>query len=165
MAVVRARHDVQVDVRLGEHPAMLEWGVAMEARRVARDLYLRAIAALEEEAISQCGGARLRREPRWVATVFGRVRLHRYRVRRGAATLHPADEILGLRRGEASMAIRQIALELTRKLSYRHTAYVLSVLTGERFTYQHVSRLLAEVADPPTNRARRSSPALGVSRD
>lgn len=144
---------------------MLEWGVAMEARRVARDLYLRAIAALEEEAISQYGGARQRREPRWVATVFGRVRLHRYRVRRGDATFHPADEILGLRRGEASVAIRQVALELTRKLSYRDTAYVLSVLTGERFTYQHVSRLLADVADPPTNRARRSSPALGASGD
>ena len=150
MAVVSARHDVQVEVRLGEDPATLEWEVATEARRVARDLYLCAVAALEEEAISQSGGARQRREPRWVATVFGRVRLHRYRVRRGDATFHPADEILGLRRGEASMAIRQIALELTRKLSYRDTAYVLSVLTGERFTYQHVARLLGETADPPT---------------
>jgi hypothetical protein len=152
VAVVSARHDVQVEVRLGEDPATLEWEVATEARRVARDLFLCAVAALEEEAISQSGGARQRREPRWVATVFGRVRLHRYRVRRGDATFHPADEILGLRRGEASMAIRQIALELTRKLSYRDTAYVLSVLTGERFTYQyqHVGRLLGETADPPT---------------
>jgi hypothetical protein len=48
------------------------------------------------------------------------------------------------------MAIRQIALELTRKLSYRDTAYVLSVLTGEHFTYQHVGRLLAAAADAPT---------------
>ena len=31
----------------------------------------------------------------------------------------------------------------------RDTAYVLSVLTGERFTYQHVGRLLAGAADPP----------------
>jgi hypothetical protein len=149
MALVSARHDVQVEVRLGEDPATLEWEVAMEARRVAGDLFLCAIAALEEEAISQNGGARQRRESRWVATVFGRVRLHRYRVRSGDRTFHPADEILGLRRGEASTAIRQIANELTRKLSYRNTAYVLSVFTGERFTYQHVGRLLAE-ADPPT---------------
>ena len=150
MPVVRARYDVQVEVRLGEDPATLEWEVAMEARRVARELFLCAVAALEEEAISQSGGARQRREPRWVATVFGRVRLHRYRVRSGDRTFHPADEILGLRRGEASMAVREIAIELTRKLSYRDTAYVLSVLTGERFTYQHVGRLLAEAADPPT---------------
>jgi hypothetical protein len=150
MAVVSARHDGQVEVRLGEDPATLEWEVATEARRVARDLFLCAVAALEEEAISQSGGARQRREPRWVATVFGRVRLHRYRVRRGDATFHPADEILGLRRGEASVAVREIALELTRKLSYRDTASVLSVLTGEGFTYQHVARLLAEGADRPT---------------
>ena len=150
MAVVSARHDLQVEVRVREDPATLEWEVATEARRVARDLFLCAVAALEEEAISQSGGARQRREPRWVATVFGRVRLHRYRVRSGDRTFHPVDEILGLRRGEASMAIRQIALELTRKLSYRDTAYVLSVLTGEHFTYQHVGRLLAKEADPPT---------------
>lgn len=149
MAVVSARHDIQVEVRLGEDPATLEWEVAMEARRVARELFLCAVAALEEEAISQSDGARQRREPRWVATVFGRVRLHRYRVRSGDRTFHPADEILGLRRGEASMAVREIAIELTRKLSYRDTAYVLSVLTGERFTYQHVGRLLAGAADPP----------------
>lgn len=149
MAVVSARHDVQVEVRLGEDPATLEWEVAMEARRIARDLFLCAVAALEEEEISQSGGARQRREPRWVATVFGRVRLHRYRVKRGDSTVHPADEILGLRRGEASAAIRQTAIELTRKLSYRDTAYVLSVLTGEHFTYQHVGRLLAEAAGPP----------------
>ena len=149
MAVVSARHDVQVEVTLGEDPATLEWEVAMEARRVARELFLCAVAALEEEAISQCGGARQRRESRWVATVFGRVRLHRYRVRSGDRTFHPADEILGLRRGEASKAVREIAIELTRKLSYRDAAYVLSVLTGERFTYQHVGRLLAGAADPP----------------
>ena len=149
MAVVSARHDIQVEVRLGEDPARLEWEVAMEARRVARDLFLCAVAALEEEAISPSGGARQRREPRWVATVFGRVRLHRYRVRSGDRTFHPVDEILGLRRGEASNAVREIAIELTRKLSYRDTAYVLSVLTGEHFTYQHVGRLLAEAADPP----------------
>ena len=47
------------------------------------------------------------------------------------------------------MAVREIAIELTRKLSYRDTAYVLSVLTGERFTYQHVGRLLSGAADPP----------------
>lgn len=149
MPVVSARYDVQVEVRLGEDPATLEWEVAMEARRVARELFLCAVAALEEEAISQSGGTRQRREPRWVATVFGRVRLHRYRVRSGDRTFHPADEILGLRRGEASMAVREIAIELTRKLSYRDTAYVLSVLTGERFTYQHVGRLLGGAADPP----------------
>ena len=150
MAVVSARHDLQVEVRLGEDPATLEWEVATEARRVARDLFLCAVAALEEEAISLSCGARQRREPRWVATVFGRVRLHRYRVRSGDRTFHPVDEILGLRRGEASMAVREIAIELTRKLSYRDTAYVLSVLTGEHFTYQHVGRLLAKEADPPT---------------
>ncbi|HYZ13650.1 MAG TPA: hypothetical protein VFA08_08615 [Actinomycetota bacterium] len=150
MALVSARHDVQVEVSLGEDPVTLEWEIAMAARRVARDLFLCAVAALEEEAISQSGGARQRREPRWVATVFGRVRLHRYRVRRGDATFHPADEILRLRRGEASMAVREIAVELTRKLSYRDTAYVLSLFTGDRFTYQHVGRLLAEAAHPPT---------------
>lgn len=149
MAVVTARHDIQVEIRLAGDPATLEREIATEARRVARDLYLRAVAALEEEAISQNGGARQRREPRWVATVFGRVRLHRYRVRSGDRTFHPADEVLGLRRGEASMAVREIAMELTRKLSYRDTAYVLSVLTGERFTYQHVGRLLAGAADLP----------------
>ena len=150
MALVSARHDLQVEVRVGEDPATLEWEVATEARRVAREVFLCAVAALEEEAISQSGGARQRREPRWVATVFGRVRLHRYRVRSGDRTFHPVDEILGLRRGEASNAVREIAIELTRKLSYRDTAYVLSVLTGEHFTYQHVGRLLAKEADPPT---------------
>lgn len=149
MAVVSARHDVLVEVGQGQDPVTLEWQVAMEARRVARDLYLRAVAALEEEAIAQSAGVRQRREQRWVATIFGRVRLHRYRVRTGERTFHPADEILGLRRGEASPAVRDIAVELTRKLSYRHTAFVLSLLTGERFTYQQVGRLVGESADPP----------------
>lgn len=145
MAVVSAKHDVQVEVRLGKDPAALEWEVAMEARRVARELFLCAVAALEEEAVSQSGGARERREPRWVATVFGQVRLLRYPLRSGDRPFHPADEILGLRGGAASMAVREIAIELTRKLSYRDTAYVLSVLTA----YQHVGRLLAGAADPP----------------
>ena len=39
MAVVSAKHDVQVEVRLGKDPAALEWEVAMEARRVARDSF------------------------------------------------------------------------------------------------------------------------------
>ena len=60
---------------------------------------------------------------------------------------------------------QEIAIELTRKLSYRDTAYVLSVLTGERFTYQHVGRLLGRAAGPPTNELRRYSPAPGASQD
>jgi hypothetical protein len=147
MPEVRAQVKLRVTVRAGQDPTALERAIADEGRRAARELYLRVVSAEDERAVTACGGTRQRRESRWVATLFGRVRIFRYRVKLGSESFHPLDRDLDLGRGETSQAIRRLVIELANRLSYRDVAKVVSELTGEPFAYQHVNRLVREAPD------------------
>jgi hypothetical protein len=142
MPRISTRVELKVKVRAGQDPVALERAIAAEGRRAARELYLRVLETMDEEVVTAAAGARQRREPRWVATVFGRVRIRRYRIKNEAESFHPLDRALGLSRGEASQALRLLVVELAQRLSHREIARAISEMTGERITYQHVSRLL-----------------------
>jgi hypothetical protein len=144
---VRAQVELRVTVRAGQDPTALERAIAGEGRRAARDLYLRVVSAEDERAVTASGGARQRRESRWVATLFGRVRIFRYRVKLGRESFHPLDRRLDLGRSETSQAIRRLVIELASRLSYRDVARVVSELTGEPFAFQHVNRIVREEPD------------------
>jgi hypothetical protein len=145
--------DVSVEVRLGvrvrpgQEPAALERAIASEGRRAARELYLQVIEAKDDAAVKAAMGSRQRREPRWVATIFGRVRIHRYRVKHRTKSFHPLDKELGLHRSEPSRALRALTVKLAARMSYRDIAMALSQITGEAVTYQQLGRLLREKRD------------------
>jgi hypothetical protein len=79
---------VQVDEEALD-PLALEQATWAEGRRAARELDREALRALDERATAASGGARQRLKPRWVATVFGRVRIRRYRVKGPEGSFHP----------------------------------------------------------------------------
>ena len=99
---VSAQVELKVKVWSGQDPNALERAIAAEGRRGAKELYRRVIETKDEQAVVAAGGARQRREVRWVATLFGRVRIRRSRVQQDAESFHPLDRALGLRRSEAS---------------------------------------------------------------
>lgn len=144
MAEVSVHVELAVKVRRGQDPVALEKAIAAEGRRAARELYMQVVESQDELAVAVSGGVRQRREPRWIATLVGRVRIRRYRVRDESASFHPLDRVLALGRGEASQALRVLIVELAERLSRRDVARTLSEITGESITYQHVSRLLRQ---------------------
>lgn len=141
---VTAHVELRVAIPPGQDPTDLEKAIAQEGRRAARELYMRAVSTADEAAVAEAGGIRQRREARWIATLFGRVRVPRYRVKLAADTFHPLDKTLDLRRGEASQAVRKLVIELSHRMSYRDVAAVVTEITGEPFAYQQVSRLVRE---------------------
>ena len=149
MTVVRTSVEVRIEVDQAGDPATLERRIAEEGRRVARELYQEAVSVIEQQAVAASGGIRQRREARWVATLFGRVRLSRYRLKDRGVSFHPLDRALGLRRGEPSVAVRQLVAELAPRFSYREIARVLTLLTGEGVSHQQVSRLAADHSPTP----------------
>lgn len=148
MAEISVQVELKVKVRRGQDPVALERAIAAEGRRAARELYLHVVESQDEQAVAASGGVRQRREPRWVATLFGRVRIRRYRIRDEASSFHPLDRALTLGRGEASQALRVLIVELAERLSHRDVARTLSEITGESITYQHINRLLRQQGDP-----------------
>jgi hypothetical protein len=147
VTTVSAQVEVRVEIRPGLDPVALERQVAEEGRRVAKALFLQVVSTVDASEVAQPGRVRQRREARWIATLFGRVRIRRYRVKDGPRTFHPVDHVLGLRQGEPSQGIRRLVADLARKFSYRDTARVVSLVTGDPFTYQQVSRLSSDDAD------------------
>lgn len=144
MADVTTHVVLRVRVRPGQDPTALERAIADEGRRAARELYLAVIAAEDERSVGASVGARQRREARWIATLFGRVRILRYRVKVASESFHPLDRALDLRRSEASQALRRLVIDLSSRLSHRDVARVVTELTGEPFAYQQVGRLVRE---------------------
>lgn len=134
--------NVQLEADAAEDPVALEEAIASEGRRAARELYARVVEEADRRLVAASGGARKRLEPRWVTTLFGRLRIRRYRVKLGEETFHPLDRAMGWGRGEASPALRKLALRLARRLSIREVAQVISDGIGEPFSYQTVSRIL-----------------------
>lgn len=133
--------ELSVEVDPASDPISFEEAIAAEGRRAARELYGRAVQAYDERAAAS-GGTRKRLEPRWVTTLFGRVRIRRYRVKMGDETFHPVDQALGLERGEPSPALRKRVRNLARSLPYREVAQVMTELIGEPFSYETVSRIV-----------------------
>lgn len=127
---------LRVEVEDNQDPAALERAVAAEGRRAARELFAGAVRALEREVLPGTG-ARQRLEPRWVATMFGRVRVWRYRVKSDEGTTsHPLDVAMGWSQAEPSAALREAVCDLALRLPYRQVAAVCSRLTGEPFSHR-----------------------------
>ena len=134
---------LRVRYRSGQGPDTLERTIAAEGRRAARELYQELARAIDDESAGASRGTRQRVEARWVATLMGRVRLRRYRVKTDSGTFHPLDERLQLDRAEASQALRASAGELANLgLSTRQISAVLTLFTGSALPRQTVWRML-----------------------
>jgi hypothetical protein len=140
--VPRVALKVQLEADTARDPVALEEAIAAEGRRAARELFARVIEEADRRLVAASGGTRKRLEPRWVATLVGRFRIHRYRVKLGEETFHPLDRAMGWERGEASPALRKLVLRFAKKLPFREVAQVVSDRIGEPFSYQNVRRIL-----------------------
>jgi hypothetical protein len=132
---------LRVEVQPGADPAVIEQLVAGEGRRAARELYREMIRALDEDAVAAVNGSRQRLEERWLATLMGRIRIARYRVKVGARSLHPLDTSLGLGRSEVSPALSRLVVALSSTMSYRNAAQIVSWITGEPVSPQACMRI------------------------
>lgn len=137
---------LRVDVDEGVDSVALEEAIAAEGRRAARELYREALRVLDEQAVQSAGMTRHRLESRWVATLVGRIRIRRYRVRDKAGSLHPLDRALGLGGSQVSPALRDVVFDLALRLPYRQAAEVASRMIGEVIPHQSVWRVLQEEA-------------------
>ena len=142
MPTVTVAVELQVEVDERPDPLALERAVAAEGRRAARVLFGKVVEALDEKAVKESGGARQRVEPRWVATIFGRMRVWRYRVKRDGASLHPLDDALGLAQSEPSPGLRETICSLALRLPYRQAAEVATRLTGDDVSHLSAWRVL-----------------------
>jgi hypothetical protein len=79
-----------------------------------------------------------------VATIFGRVRIWRYRVKAEGRSFHPLDRALGLSQAEPSAALREAVCDLATRIPYRQVGEVTSRLTGEPFSHLSAWRVLQE---------------------
>lgn len=122
----------------------LEHAIVDEGRRAARDLYRAALSDADRSAIEASGGTRQRVEERWIATLMGRVRVGRYRVRVGNQTHHPLDDRLDLRGGEPSPAIRSLVQRLSKRFSSRQITEILGEITGATLSRHIVLRILED---------------------
>jgi hypothetical protein len=125
-------------------PVALEQQVAAEGRRAARELYWETVRALDALLTEAAGGARQRLEERWVSTLFGRVRIFRYRVKGPEGSFHPLDHALGLASSEPSAALREAVCDVASRLPYRQAAELVSRLTGEPFSSIGAWRVVQE---------------------
>ena len=124
-----------------------DWDVnRLEARvRAARDeagrqLFVRALARLEEEALAAHAGAvRQRRVERQLDTTLGHVRFERWRVKREGHTTCLLDRLLGLaRNSRVSPAVKKRAAELASRMTYREAATGLREELGTPVSAQSV---------------------------
>jgi hypothetical protein len=139
-----ARLIVELEVEGHDDPVALEQAIVNEGRRAARDLYRAAVEDADRSAVEASGGTRQRVEERWIATLMGRVRIGRYRVRVGNRTLHPLDGMLDLRAGEPSPAVRSLVKRLSDRFSSRQIAEILGEITGATFSRHIVLRIFEE---------------------
>ena len=135
---------VRIEADTAGGPIALEEAISAEGRRAARELYARVVEEADRRLVAASGGARKRLEPRWVTTLVGRSRIHRYRVKLGEETFHPLDRAMGWEHGEASPALRKLVLRLAKRLPFREVAQVISDRIGEPFSYQTVRRILRD---------------------
>ncbi len=135
--------ELRVVVGPDADPVALERSVAAEGRRGARELFSQALASLEDQILPGAG-SKQRREPRWMATSVGRIRLHRYRVRTAQGSYHPLDEAMGLSGAEASAGLRELVCDLAMRLPYRQVAEITARVSGEAFSARSAWSVLQE---------------------
>jgi hypothetical protein len=134
--------ELRVEVRPDWDAVDLEEAIAAEGRRAARKLYREAVRVLDQSATDSPGVTLQRLEARWVATLFGRVRISRHRVSGPDRTYTPIDRIFGLGRSEYSLALQALVRQVSQRLPYRGAAQLLSQIVGEQISYQSVWRVL-----------------------
>lgn len=134
--------ELRVAVEPGVDPVVLERAIAEEGRRGSKELYRAALGVLDAQAVEETAGARQRIEERWVATVFGRMRIWRYRVKGNGGSFHPLDRALGLSQSEPSPALREAVCDLATRVPYRQVAELAARLTGEPFSHLSAWRVL-----------------------
>jgi hypothetical protein len=134
--------ELRIAVDNGLDPVVLERAIAEQGRRGSKELYRAALHTLDDLATASAGGARQRLEERWVATIFGRVRIWRYRVRGEGGSFHPLDRALHLSQAEASAALREAVCDLATRVPYRQVAEITARLTGESLSHQGAWRIL-----------------------
>ena len=141
VATAEVTLQLRVELKPDAKLTAIEELVAAEGRRAARELYGEAIRTLDEDVVAETDGSRQRLEERWLATLMGRMRIARYRVRVGSRTLHPLDRLLGLRRSEVSPALARLVVALSSTMSYRNAAQIVSWITGESMSPQACMRI------------------------
>lgn len=129
---------VRIDDRID--PVALEHEVCAQGRQAARTLYREALEALDRDLAS--AGARCRREPRWVATLMGRIRIRRWRIATPEGTVVPLDHALGLGAAEPTPALREAICALGVRVPYRQAAEISARITGEELSHQSAWRIL-----------------------
>ncbi|MDQ3990750.1 MAG: UPF0236 family protein [Actinomycetota bacterium] len=136
--------ELKVVVDPGADPVALEQAVATQGRQAAKELYRAALEQVDRDAVEASGGARQRLEERWVATLAGRMRIWRYRVKVDGVSYCPLDRALGWGHKEATPALREALCDLALRLPYRQAAEVCSRITGEPLHHLSVWRILVE---------------------
>lgn len=146
--------ELRVELESDLDPVALERAILDEGRRAGRELYGEVLRVLDR-SLSARAGAKQRLEPRWIATLAGRIRVWRYRVRAPKGSSHPLDRAMQLGSAEASPALRECVCDLAMRLPYRQVAELVSRHTGEPFSAQSAWRVLqAEGARVRTEEGR-----------
>jgi len=125
----------------------LEEGVRQVRDRAGRELFVRALAALDEMALaSHPGAARQRRVERHLDTTLGHVVFTRWRVQSQGGSTCLLDRLLGLpRRTRVSPAVQKRGGELAARLTYREAATVLSQELGTPLRAASVHRWVQQL--------------------
>lgn len=110
----------------------LEERVRAARNEAGRELFTRALQALEEEAVSAHPGVvRPRRVERHLDTTLGPIVFARWRVKWEGRTTCLLDRLLGLaRHSRVSPAVKKRASELARRMTYREASAVLGEEMG-----------------------------------
>jgi hypothetical protein len=136
---------------LGLDKVLLEKAIEL-ARR-----WYKAIVEKLDELIKKLRDKRLSIEHlrvTWYETCLGPVRVKRRQYRdKDGQYRYLLDELLGMGRDHTVASVREIALELASKMSYRGSAEVLRRTSAIDLSHQTIWRLLARVADPYLKKA------------
>jgi len=118
----------------------LEKRVRAARDEAGRQLFVRALARLEEEALAAHPKAtRQRRVERHLDTTLGHVGFERWRGKGADSTTCLLDRLLGLpRNSRASPAVKRRAAELASRMTYREASTVLSEELGTPVSAQSV---------------------------
>lgn len=144
MPEVSVAVELRVEVEKGADPVALEQAIAAQGREGAKELYRAVLRELDGQAVEASGGARQRLEERWVATLVGRLRIWRYRVKGAEGSFCPLDRAVAWGRKEATPALREAVCDLAVRLPYRQAAEVCSRMTGEPLSHQVAWAILLE---------------------
>ena len=134
-----------VEVAEGTTLAALEDQVTRAVNQAGRQLMVQAMSILELGALARAGGARQRREPRFILSRFGEVRFLRWKVKTSSGYLHPLDHALGLRPHQSlSPSLAEQFAFFGQMLPFRQAAALLSRLLRIGIDHRRVWRAARE---------------------